>query len=598
MTPLARTLLQREVLFIFSLVLSIGGLRSESLSAQYTRRDALPKELNQLFQNYFEEYLRLFPTFATLIGDHRYDDKLQIEISEDHRQEQRTLYSTYLRKLSEVDRSALQDRDRLNYDIFKYDLDLRLAELQFKEHLIPDLNPYTLLRAIAPNALGRASDSLKTTSYYNNYLKRLKVVPAWTDTAIINLRQGMAEGFVSARSQYSGAVTFIERMLSLTVQGNLFYEPILHIPETTTTADKSRIALETAQVIQQGIIPAYKKLLRFVKQEYLPKTNPSNTARIRAGKDRYAYLTKAVTTTSLTPDEVFQMAMDESMRLKTEIQQMQEKMGFKRSLSAFQTYLQNSAPTYNRQNLIETYQALGKTLTARLPQLFVRVPNSTYDIKPVEGLVAGGIIGAYEDSGIDDSHHGIVYLDRSQVWVPVNVSLFLHEAVPGHHLQRSLQPSDLPRFRRYGNYRGFVEGWATYAETLGGDLGAYADPYQRFVYLQSNLSKALRVALDVGLYHKGWTAADARQFWTDQGGLIVQRGQLVVPLSPRFAPVNRAFAYKIGQLKFAAIRSKAEKSLGAKFDIRVFHDELLKDGAMPLDLLETKMNMWIKNQLR
>ena len=191
------------------LILSIGGLGSESLSAEYTQREPEHTELNQLFQNYFEEYLQLFPTFATLIGDHRYDDKLQIEISEEHRQKQRTLYSTYLKKLSEVDRSALQDRDRLNYDVLKYDLNLRLEELQFKEHLIPDLKPYTLFSAIAPMEFRGASASLKTASYYEKYLKRLQIVPAWIDTAIANMRNGMAEGFVSSRSQAFNAVTLI-----------------------------------------------------------------------------------------------------------------------------------------------------------------------------------------------------------------------------------------------------------------------------------------------------------------------------------------------------------------------------------------------------
>ena len=292
------------------------------------------------------------------------------------------------------------------------------------------------------------------------------------------------------------------------------------------------------------------------------------------------------------------MGMDEVRRLKAELQQMQEKMGFKGRLSAFQMHLQNSTPTYRKQNLIKAYEALGTNVTARLPQLFGRLPKSSYELRPVEGLIAGGIIGRYEDARTDESHQGVVSMDRSRIWMPVSVSLFLHEAVPGHHLQRSLQPEDMPGFRRYGKYAAFVEGWATYAESLGSELGVYTDPYQRFVYLRSNLSKALRVVLDVGLYHKDWTADDARRFWTEEGGFTVQRGSVVMPLSPGFAPVDRAFAYKIGQLKIAAIRSTAQKALGSKFDIRGFHDELLKDGPMPLDVLEAKMDAWIKTQTR
>jgi uncharacterized protein (DUF885 family) len=570
------------------------GITAVSVAAEHLQAQSPQQKLDQLFEDFFHEYVELFPIFAILIGDHRYDDKLQIEISEEHRQRQRTLYSAYLRKLSEIDRNSLQDRDRLNYDIFKYDLDLRLEGLQFNEHLIPDLKPDSLFRAIAPGEVTGIPDWFRTVYYYNNYLKRLQRIPARIDTAVANMRKGLTHGVLASRYALEEELRQIDRMLAVSVQWSLFYKPILVMPAVIDDVDKARIKRETSQVIQQVIIPAYKRLIAFVRQEYLPLTTASTgMSMVPGGRARYVYLLKAMTTTTLTPDEIFQIDIEEVKRLKKEIQEMQEKMGFKRSFGAFAMHLQQNTPKYSKQNLIRAYEALGTNVTAQLPRFFTRLPASSYEIRPVEGLSGRGLAGAYGDSGAGGAHQGIVYIDRSQVRVALNASVFLHEAVPGHHLQRSLQRSafDLPAFRRYGSYTAFVEGWATYAESLGQDLGVYSDPYQRLVYLQSQISKSLRVVLDVGRYYEGWDLLRAQRFAEREVGRIVPGVPLVIE------PAGRTMAYKVGQFKISAIRSKAQKALGSKFDIRAFHDELLKDGAMPLDVLEAKMDQWIQSQL-
>lgn len=334
--------------------------------------------------------------------------------------------------------------------------------------------------------------------------------------------------------------------------------------------------------------------LQLIKKEYLAESKPSLGMSGLPGKRAwYAHLVKAATTTHTTPGEIFQIGKDEIKRLKKEMEQMQGKMG-----SNFGPYLERNAPKYgNRKDLVKAYEALGAKVSAGLPQLFGRLPTVDYEIRVVERLRGSELHGAYQHGASYDSRRAIFYVDTTDIRtrpMRLNVSLFLHEAVPGHHLQGSLHldQSDLPRFRRHGDYVAFVEGWASYASSLGHDLGLYGDPYQRLLYLHSELSKAMDLVLDVGIHHKGWTRYQASRFIAEQTAGDV-RPSTIDRLT---AQPGRALAYKIGQLRISAIRSKAERALGNKFDIRAFHDELLKDGALPLDLLEAKIDAWTAGQ--
>jgi uncharacterized protein (DUF885 family) len=552
---------------------------ADSVAAERAQRESHQQTLNQLVENFWRSPLR------------------RNVISEEHRQKRRGLYSTYLNELSKIERGGLLERDRLNYDSFKYELTLGLEALQFNDHLIPDIRP--LSRRLALSLWESGDDLLrfKTVKGYDTFLNSMNRIRTWADTAIANMRKGMAVGIVESRYVMERALPQVGLMIVSDVKESVFYQPILHLPASIDEAEKVRLTQAYTKAIEQTIIPTYRKLHSFLKDEYLPKCRASvGISALPGGSAWYSHLVKATTTTNLTPDEIFQIGMDEIKRVKKEMEELREKTGFK-GKGGFEMYLEQNAPKYsNKEDLIKAYEALRTEVTPRVRQLFGRLPRASYEIRAVEGAGERGAQAIYLGAAPDGSRPGVFYLDTFTVRthpVRLNVPLFLHEAVPGHHLQESLQleQTDLPAFRRYGDYIAFAEGWATYAASLGQDMGLYSDPYQHSVHLRSELSKALDLVLDVGIHHKGWSIQRAFAFATETTGQAA-----LINVDRYIARPGRTLAYKIGQLKISAIRSKAEKTLGSKFDIRAFHDELLKDGPLPLDLLEAKMDAWIARQ--
>lgn len=566
-------------LFLY-LIVCAAGVRADSVAAERAQTESHQQRLNQLFENFWRSPLRR--------------DQLRNAISEERRQKQRRLYSAYLKKLSEIDPGGLLGRDRLNYDSFKYELTLSLEGLQFNDHLVPDIRPPSLRFALALWESGDGPLQLKTVKDYDHFLNNMVGFRAWVDTAIANMRKGIAVGTVESRYVMECTLRQVELMIVSDVKKSLFYQPILHMPASIDEAERARLTRDYTKAIELTIIPTYRKLHAFIKKEYLPKSRATvGMSGLPGGKAWYAHLVKAATTTNLTADEIFQIGMDEIKRVKKQMEEMRERLGFK-GRGGFEIYLEQNEPKYsNKEDLINAYEVLRTKVMPRLLQLFGRLPKVSYEIRPVEGLRERGAQAVYRGAAPDGSRPGVFYVDTFAIRIhPVRLSvpLFLHEAMPGHHLQGllHLEQADLPAFRRYGSYTAFIEGWATYAESLGRDMELYSDPYQRFIYLRSELSKAVDLVLDVGIHHKGWSIQQAFGFAAETAGQLA-----LINIDRYIARPGRALAYKIGQLKISAMRSKAEKALGSKFDIRAFHDELLKDGALPLDLLEAKMDAWI-----
>ena len=568
-----------QLTLFLSLTVWAADIVADSVAAERPQREPNQQTLNQLFENFWRSAIR------------------RNDISEEHRQKQRRRYSTYLNELSEIDRRGLVERDRLNYDSFKYELTLGLEALQFNDHLIPDIRPPNRRFALSLWESGDDFLQFRTVKDYETFLNGMNGIGAWVDTAIANMRKGIAVGIVDSRYAMERTLRQVELMIVSDVKKSFFYQPILHMPASIDEAEKVRLTNAYTKAIQQTIVPTYKKLHSFLKEEYLPKSRASvGISALPGGSAWYAYLVKAATTTNLTADEIFQIGMDEIKRVKKEMEELREKTGFK-GKGGFETYLEQNAPKYsNKEDLIKAYEGLRTKVTPRVRQLFSRLPKASYEIRAVEGLGEGGAQAVYQGAAPDGSRPGVFYLDTFAIRshpVRLSVPVFLHEAIPGHHLQKSLQleQADLPAFRRYGSYTAFMEGWATYAESLGQDMELYNDPFQRLIYLRSELSKAVDLVLDVGIHHKGWSIQRAFGFATETTGQLT-----LINVDRYLGRPGRSLAYKIGQLKISAIRSKTEKALGSKFDIRAFHDELLKDGPLPLDLLEGKMDAWIARE--
>lgn len=597
--------MKRNFLLVVCLaLLGCGGARQALLPAG-AEQTAEARKLHEILDRDFEEYLELFPVFATEIGDHRYDDRYSVAISEEHRARQRAVAVKYLGELAAVDKNRLSREDTLNYDLFRYVLNEELGKLKRNRHLIPVTQLSGAPIDFPLLGSGRGLHPFKTPRDYDNFLKRVDGFESWIDTAIANMRRGAEQGLVQPRVVMDRTLPQIEAMIVADAKRSMFYQPIAQMPDDFSAADKARLARAYSQAIDTRIVPAYKKLHAFIRQEYLPKTRATvGMSDLPGGSDWYAELVKIRTTTDLSPDAIFEMGKREVARIRSEMEKMRAASGFAGNFAEYAEYLyKNAAPRYaSKAQLVGGYESLRGKVAPLLPKLFGRLPKAPFEIRPVEEFRENSAPSQYWSASPDGSRPGIFYVNAS--WMgdgaagPISEWLFLHEAIPGHHFQIALQQEqeNLPRFRRFGGYTAFVEGWGLYAESLGRELGLYAEPHQYFSRLNSELFRAVRLVVDVGLHQKHWPRAEALKYMMDN--MSIGEAGALLEIDRYIANPAQALAYKVGQLKIAAIRSKAEKALRAKFDIRAFHDELLKDGALPLDFLEGKMDAWIESQLR
>ncbi|MBI2540694.1 MAG: DUF885 domain-containing protein [Deltaproteobacteria bacterium] len=554
-----------------------------------------------MLDSYFEEMLRLNPVFATSIGEHRYDDQLGDGLSEEHRERERLLSSRYLEALSRLERERFPATEQLSYDLFRRHLALNLEELEFQQHLLPVRQLFSTPIEFPILGSGTGIHPFRTVRDYDNFLKRIEEFETWMDLAIANMRRGVQAGVVQPKVVMERTLPQLEAMLIPDVRQSVFFQPIIRIPSGFSEAERARLATAYARTIERRIIPAYRKLHAFIKEEYLPACRAAVAlSDLPGGSAWYSYLVKFHTTTDLEPDEIFEIGLKEVERIKGEIEALKEKTSPRGEPAGSARQGVSSAPGYRtKEELIQAYEELRARVTPQLNRLFGLVPQAPYEIRPIEEFRERSAPSQYWSPSPDGSRPGIFYVNAAGVQErPRQPSepLFLHEAVPGHHLQISLQRQNpaLPRLRRFGRYTAFSEGWALYAEGLGHELGLYTDPDQYLGRLNSELFRAVRLVVDVGLHHKGWTRGQALKFMMQNTG--ASEAGAALEIDRYIALPGQALAYKIGQLKISQIRARAEKVLGANFDIRAFHDELLKDGAMPLDLLEAKMDGWIEAQ--
>jgi uncharacterized protein (DUF885 family) len=577
--------------------------RRSSLPLTHPASTESPK-LHEIFEQYFEEYLPLFPIFATAIGDHRYDDQLGLGISTEHRAKQRELYLRYLAELARFKRDRLDTADALNIAVFERLLKERLEGLKFSQHLLPLRQLYSTPIELPLLGSGKGLHPFKSVKDYDNFAKRIAEFQIWADAAIANMRLGMEQGVTQPRVIVERTLPQLDAMMVAEPKQSIFFKPILDMPDGLPDVDKNRLAAAYAEAIARQIVPTYRRLRTFLQDEYLPKSR--TTVAISAlpeGNDWYDHLVRTQTTTDLTPEEIFQLGMDEIDRIKKEMQRMRVENAFEGTLNEFARHLSNKAPPgyTRRDDLIKGYEAIREKITPQLPKLFERLPKAAFEIRTIEEFRERSAPSQYWSPAPDGSRPGIFYVNAAGIEKSSrrpSEALFLHEALPGHHFQISLQreQQNLPRFRRFGSYTAFGEGWALYAESLGSELGLYTEPHQYFSRLNSELFRAVRLVVDVGLHRKGWTRGQALKFMMET--TMTGEAGAALEIDRYIAMPGQALAYKIGQLKISAIRAKAEKALGAKFDIRLFHDELLKDGALPLDVLEAKMDGWVETLSR
>jgi uncharacterized protein (DUF885 family) len=562
-------------------------------------------QLHTLLDAYFEDALRLNPLLATYIGDNRYNDRLPNSLAPEYRAEVHAVNQRYLDEARRIDADRLSPADRISYDIFVRERTRALESERFPDELLPLNQAGSLLTRMPALGSGTNAQPFATVQDYDNWLRRVDGLVAWIDQAIANMRIGIARGVVQPRPVMEKVLPQVEALIVDRPEDSLYDAPVQRFPDAVPAADRERLKQAYAREIADRLMPAHRRLRDFIREEYLPKTRSSVAwTALPDGEAWYAFLVQEHTTTALTPDEIHQTGLREVARIRGEMDDVRREVGFQGDLPAFFRHLQSDPQFYFVQgaDLLAGYRALKTRIDAALPKLFAAFPKADYEVREVEAFRAASAAGGYyQAASADGSRPGIFYVNtynlRAQPKYGME-TLSLHEASPGHHFQISIQQElvDLPKFRRFGGrYTAYVEGWALYAESLGRELGMFTDPYQWFGRLNDEMLRAMRLVVDTGLHEKGWTRDQAIRYMLDNSTLA--ESDVVSEVERYVVWPGQALGYKVGDLRIQGLRRKAEQALGEKFDVRDFHRELLCDGAVPLDVLEAKVDRWIARSL-
>ena len=562
-----------------------------------TSSDAVT-QLNQLYYDYWEFILKEYPLTATYLGDHRYDGSLE-DASEEAFDRRVARSKKYLDRLGSIKKPSPKP-DQLNYELFERELEDNLEAAKFRPYLTPVTQQSGLQidipELVTYHPFGSVSD-------FENFSSRLRAFPRLVDQVIQSMRTGIRAGIVLARVTAEKIIPQLEANVVQDPKKLDLYKSVESIPPLIDSREAVRIRNDVEEAIRQSVIPAFEKLLAFFKEEYLPKCrNDVGIWSLPDGNERYAYTVRHYTTTNKSPSEIHDLGVKELSRIHAEMRAVTDRIGFKGSLQDFISSLRKDRSLYNNSaaELLAGFQKILQRMDEKLPLLFGRLPKAKYGFREIEAFRAEAAPDAYyyrppEDGSRPAYFYVNTFRPEQRPKYTMEV-LAYHEAVPGHHLQLAIQQelTDLPKFRRHGGYTAFIEGWGLYSEELPKLVGFYKDALSDFGRLSFDAWRAARLVVDTGLHHKRWTRDRAIQFFLENTAL--SQLNITSEVDRYIAWPGQALAYKIGQLKISELRSRAEKALGPRFDVRRFHDELLGDGALALDVLESKMQGWIDRE--
>lgn len=556
---------------------------------------AAADSLHTIVDRYFEEKMQLFPIDATFNGEHQLDNILHIDISDSFRQHLDSFASRYLQELQSVDTAALSPNDRISYDIARWELNIMKEGLSFHDNLMP-INQFSSLTLTLPQlGSGTSAQPFKTKEDYEKFMQRMKSFSQWADSAIANMRRGEVSGYVLPKAL---VVKVIPQLAALTKKdsNNVFYGPLKELPDGLDSASRGALTTEYRQAIETSIIPAFEKLRSFMQTEYLPKARSSSgISGVPDGKAYYQYLIRYWTTTNKTPDEIFTTGEKEVARIRGEMEEVKNSTGFKGDLAAFFTFVRND-PQFRifktPAQVLDSFKAIESKIMPGVQQMYLHLPKTKFEIRQTEAFRAASASAEYFPGSVKDGRPGVFYvpiLDAKKFSYVGMESLFLHEAIPGHHFQSSLQQENdsLPKLRKFIWFGAYGEGYALYCEGLGKELGLYTNPYQYFGRLSDEIHRAIRLVVDVGMHTKGWSREQALKYMLDNEPLSEE--EATAEIERYMAIPGQALSYKTGELKIRELRQKYEQLLGDQFNLKDFHDELLKDGCVPLSVLEAKM---------
>ena len=559
------------------------------------------KALHALFDADYQRELREDPLGASYLGEVRYNDRLP-DLSPAALAAQQQAVRASRATLLGIDRKTLSTADQLNYDIYLRELDEKIAGFRFHDEQMPVAHNGGV-HNLADNVLQLLQ--FEHEKDYSNWLARLQAYGKYTDQTIALMRQGMASGWLPPKATMQRVPAQIAAQRVSNPEDSSYYAPFKTMPAELPAAEQQRLREAGRAAVADVVLPALQRFQTFFNDEYLPVCRDSVAAgALPDGKAYYDYLASVYTTTSLSAAQIHDIGVGEVARLHGEMEKIRAEVGFQGDLPAFFSYLR-SDPKFHYNDgaqLLTAYRALAKRVDPELTKVFGKLPRAPYGVVPIpDNLAPDTTTAYYSDGSADGRRPGSYYVNLYKpetrlIWEMV--PLTLHESVPGHHLQLSLanEMPEQPMFRRHANFTAFIEGWGLYAEQLGYDMGLYADPYDRMGQKTYEMWRAVRLVVDTGMHAQGWTRQQAIDYF--KANAPKSELDITNEVDRYISTPGQALAYKIGQLKFSELRAKAHDRLGARFDVRAFHDELLGAGALPLSVVEKRMNAWLETQAR
>ncbi|MDX2210637.1 MAG: DUF885 domain-containing protein [Sphingopyxis sp.] len=595
-----RTLFAAALLGTTAIALPAVAQTAPSATAAQSERD----KMFALFAADDEANLKRNPISALFRGDMRYADKIGDFGTDAYNDAERAAAQKNLADLAKIDRAKLNPTDQIVYDVFAWNQREALKGLTPEILALTDVRPINHFFGIHTFYPGFASAQgaapFKTVLDYDNNVKRHANFVEIIDRSIARFKQGQASGVVETKLTINNVIAQLDTQLALPLEESPYWGPVKAIPADFSEADKARVTADLRKSLTEGVFPALTRLRDYLKTSYLADAREGvGLMHMKGGPALYQQLVEGSTTLKMTPDEIHNIGLSEVARIRREMEKVQAEVGFKGTLLEFFDHLRTDPKLKpaSREALTQGYYDIGKKVDAVIGTYFSVLPKAPLEIRPYEEYrekyEAGG---SYQSGTPDGSRPGIFYFnayDLPSRTTPGMVTLYLHEGAPGHHFQISLAQENeaLPAFMRFGGNTAYVEGWALYSETLGYEMGFYKDPYARMGTLSDEMLRAMRLVVDTGLHSKGWGRDQAIEYMlanSDMG-----RTDATAEVERYIAIPSQALAYKIGALTIQRLRKKAEAEMGAKFDIRAFHEQVLGTGALPLAVLEDKINRWI-----
>ena len=550
---------------------------------------------------YFDDKNELDPLGATQNGQAEYNDKLVFEMTDSYRKKQAAFYDKYENELSTVDTTALSAEEKNSYDIIKWEVSVGKDLLKYDTNLMPIHQFWGTNLTLGQFAGGSSAQPFKNEKDYRNFLKRMDLFSVWMDSAMVYMKKGIDKGVVLPKALTVKVIPQFESMVTPNVEDNLFYSAIKAFPKEITADQQDALKKDYAATIKEKLEPQFKKMTAFLKDEYLPASRTtSGIGSLPNGAALYKVYAKQWTTTTKTPEEIHELGLTEVARIKAEMEKVKDQVGFKGTINEFFEHVRTNPELMafkKPEDVIANFERIYKTIKPNVDKLFSLQPKCPFEIKRTEAFREKTASAEYNQGSADGSRPGTFYVPIPNVKTYNcygDEDLFLHEAIPGHHFQISLQQEnkDLPDFRKYNWFGAYGEGWALYTESLGKELGLYTDPYQYFGMLGNEMHRAVRLVVDTGMHTKGWTREQAIKYSLENEAESEEG--ITAEIERYMAIPGQALSYKMGQMKILEMRKKAQDKMKDKFDIKVFHQKVLESGVLPLALLEKKINNWIE----